>query len=138
MLEAVNSVIQSAPVVRANAEQISTSDSFAANPQRIQKAPQAPFVSPYISVDSINNAVVLQIRDGDTGDVKESFPSKTSLQAREQENRRVSNETTRSPFAEVRTRQQSSPAPTQKQLAAFSSAASSGQEQASNSVSVLA
>lgn len=137
MLEAVNSVIQSAPVVRGNAEQISTSDSFAANPDRIQKAPQAPFVSPYISVDSVNNAVVLQIRDGDTGDVKESFPSKTSLQAREQENRRADRETTRSPFSEVRSRQQSSPAPTQQQLAAFSQAASSGQQQASQ-VSVLA
>ncbi len=136
MLEAVNSVIQSAPVVRGNAEQISTSDSFAANPDRIQKAPQAPVVSPYISVDSVNNAVVLQIRDGDTGAVKETFPSRTSIQAREQENRRVSNETTRSPFTEVRSKQ-SSPAPTQKQLAAFSHAASSGQDQASQ-VSVLA
>ena len=83
MLEAVNSVLQSAPFVRASSEQTSTADSFAANPERVQRAaPQAPFVSPYIHMDVNFDKAVIQLRNGDTGDVIDQFPSESSLEQR--------------------------------------------------------
>ncbi|PJB69586.1 MAG: hypothetical protein CO093_10180 [Alphaproteobacteria bacterium CG_4_9_14_3_um_filter_47_13] len=82
MLEAVNSVLQNAPFVRGNTEHLSTADSFAANPDRIQRvAPKAPFVSPFIVVDINYDKAVIQLRNGDTGDVENQFPSEASLQA---------------------------------------------------------
>ena len=80
MLEAVNSVLQSAPIVRVNAEQSSTLDSFAVNPDRVQKVSQAPYLSPYFSIDAVDSQVVLQIRDPQTGKVLQSYPSETNLQ----------------------------------------------------------
>jgi hypothetical protein len=84
MLEAVHAVLQSAPAVRPQAEQVSTAESFAANPDRVQKAPplQAPYVSPYIFVDVALNKAVTQIRNGETGDVVGQFPTEASLRAR--------------------------------------------------------
>lgn len=83
MLEAVHSVLQSAPVVRAQAEQVSPAESFAANPDRVQKVPvQAPYVSPYIFVDVALNKAVIQIRNGETGDVLGQFPTEASMRAR--------------------------------------------------------
>jgi len=80
MLEAVNSVLQTAPLVRAQAEQVSTTDSFAANPDRIQKAaPQAPYISPFIHVDVNYDKAVLLIRDADTGDVLHQYPTESAL-----------------------------------------------------------
>lgn len=43
-------------------------------------APKAPFISPYIHVDLNFDKAVLQIRDSDTGDVVEQFPSNSRLQ----------------------------------------------------------
>ena len=86
MLEAVNSVLQTAPLVRAQTEQVSAADSFAANPERVQRVlPQAPYVSPYIYIDVANNRAVLQLRNGETGDVEGQFPSEASLRVRAQE-----------------------------------------------------
>lgn len=86
MLEAVNSVLQSAPLVRAQAEQVSTADSFAANPDRVQKAPpKAPYISPYIHFDVNFDEAVLQIRDSSTGDVLRQFPSEPILQNRQRQ-----------------------------------------------------
>ena len=83
MLEAVNSVLQTAPLARAQIEQVSVVDSFAANPERAQRAlPQAPYVSPYIYVDVAHNKAILQLRNGETGDVEGQFPSDATLEAR--------------------------------------------------------
>ncbi len=82
MIEAVNSVLQSAPLVRGNTEQASTADSFAANPERVQKVAQAPYVSPYVYVDVNFDKAILQLRDSETGDVVQSFPSDTTLESR--------------------------------------------------------
>jgi hypothetical protein len=82
MLEAVNSVLQTAPVIRGNAEQVSTAASFAANPTSVQKIPQAPYISPYIHLD-VDLGAVLQIRDSDTGDVVRQIPSEASIEARQ-------------------------------------------------------
>lgn len=82
MIEAVNSVVASASALRAQAEQASAARSFTANPERTQEVVQAPYVSPYISMDVNYNKAVLQIRDGDTGDVLKQFPSDTALEFR--------------------------------------------------------
>ncbi|MCC7305716.1 MAG: hypothetical protein IT558_05595 [Alphaproteobacteria bacterium] len=83
MIEAVNSVVSSAPLARGNTDQVDVAQSYAANPSRVQQArplPQAPYVSPYIHVDVNHNKAVLQIRDGETGDVVRQFPSETTMQ----------------------------------------------------------
>lgn len=82
MLEAVNSVLQTAPLVRGNAEQVSSAASFAANPDRVQKIPQAPYISPYIHLD-VDMGAVLQMRDPETGDVVRQIPSEASIEARQ-------------------------------------------------------
>lgn len=82
MIEAVNSVVANASALRAQAEQVSVARSFTANPERTQEVVQAPYVSPYISMDVNYNKAVLQIRDGDTGDVLKQFPSDTALEFR--------------------------------------------------------
>lgn len=81
MIEAVNSVLSNAVLARGSAEQQSVARSFAANPERVQEVAQAPYVSPYISVNVNYNKAVLQIRDGDTGDVVRQFPSESQLEA---------------------------------------------------------
>lgn len=81
MIEAVNSVVSNATLVRGAAEQQSVTRSFAANPERVQEIPKAPFISPYIRVDTNFNKAVLQIRDSDTGDVIRQFPSESQLEA---------------------------------------------------------
>lgn len=82
MIEAVNSVLQTAPLIRGNTEQISTVTSFASNPDRVQKIPQAPYISPYIHLD-VDQGAVLQLRDSDTGDVVQQIPSEATIEARQ-------------------------------------------------------
>jgi len=144
MIEAVNSVLQTAPFVRASNEQISTSDSLAANPDRIQKAPQAPFISPFIHVDVNFDKAVIQLRNGDTGDVEDQFPSQASLEAQARSNarRQVASENAPEPQESVRqssgNSEPSAPAPTneavitQQQQQAFQAAAQSGNSNAGN------
>jgi len=79
MFEAVNSVISNAPMLRGNAEQMAVARSFAANPDRVQEVPMAPYISPYIHVDVSNNEAVLQLRDSDTGAVEDQIPSEERL-----------------------------------------------------------
>jgi len=81
MIEAVNSVIANSAITRGPAEQQSAARSFAANPERVQEVPRAPYVSPYIFVDVTFNEAVLQIRDSETGDVVRQFPSESQLEA---------------------------------------------------------
>lgn len=144
MLEAVNSVLQTAPLARANAEQASVVDSFAANPERVQRAaPQAPYISPYIFLDVNYDKAVIQLRNGDTGDVEDQFPSEAALQAaaRQAARRQVTTEQqvaaqaapsrgADSAQAAVQKAQSSSITP--QQQAAFQAAASSGNANAGN------
>ena len=84
MIEAVNSVVSNAPLVRGNAEQVSAARSYAASPevaaQAVARIPQAPYISPYISLDVNYDRAVLLIRDSETGDVLRQFPSESTLQ----------------------------------------------------------
>lgn len=81
MIEAVNSVLSNASSIRATVEQQTTTRSLAANPERTQEVARTPFVSPYISLDRASNRAILQIRDSDTGDILQQFPTETQLRA---------------------------------------------------------
>lgn len=81
MFEAVNSVLSNASLLRGQAEQTTAARAIA--DQQVTKAPQAPFVSPYIHVDLNYDKAVLQIRDSETGDVVNQFPSQGALETRQ-------------------------------------------------------
>ena len=77
MVDAVFSSVTTSTLIRATAEQASSSR---ANANKVQAAPQAPFVSPYIGRDQESQKVVIQIRNGETGKVIEQIPSKPESQ----------------------------------------------------------
>lgn len=82
MLEAVNSVLSNAQYTRAVVEQQSVSNSYAANPERVQQAStQAPYLSLYIKVDTNFDKAILQIRDNESGDVLRQIPTESQLEA---------------------------------------------------------
>lgn len=77
MIEAVNSAISNAQQARFTADQVATLNSFAADIEAVEsvaRGPVAPYVSPYVSVDTRFDTAVLQIRDSDTGDILTQFP----------------------------------------------------------------
>lgn len=81
MIEAVNSIASNATFIKPAVEQQSTAASYAANPQSIQKAALAPYLSLYVKVDVNYNQALLLMRDGDTGDVVRQIPSESQLEA---------------------------------------------------------
>lgn len=85
MIEAVNSVVANAALLRGNADQAQQDRlntlASSAKTESVQMA-LAPFVSPYIQIDTNFNKAVLQVRDSDTGDVLNQFPSETMMRAR--------------------------------------------------------
>ncbi len=81
MIEAVNSVISNATYTKAVVEQQSVVQSYAANPDRVQVVPQAPYISPYVHVDVNYDKAVLQLRDSATGDVVRQIPTESQLEA---------------------------------------------------------
>lgn len=85
MIEAVNSVVANASLLRTQSEQGSEqrSEPVVSIETSGNELPQAPFVSPYISVNTQYNTAVLQIRDSDTGDVVNQFPSEETLASRQ-------------------------------------------------------
>lgn len=129
MLEAVTSVLQTAPVARGSAEQTSNARSFAANPDKVQEVPRAPYISPYIHMDVNYDKAVLQIRDSETGDVIRQFPSETRL--RTQSAQASSEETTPAPQQQqAPVQQQSAERASQLQAQNTAPQQSSGQEPA--------
>ncbi len=91
MIEAVNSATASATLSRG----ITNRGEPSGNPLPLEaldgapEAPRAPFVSPYISIDLNFDRAVLQIRNGETGEVVRQFPSEGRLQQQAREQRRV-------------------------------------------------
>lgn len=81
MIEGVKSSLVSSIINKNVILDNSTQNSMSANPEKIQKAATAPYVSPYISIDKNHNKAVLQIRDSDTGTVLRQFPTENQLQA---------------------------------------------------------
>ncbi len=78
MIEAVNSTIANVAVSRDAAVR-SANTAPPPLPEGAPSVPQAPFVSPYISVDLDFDTAVLQIRDSETGDVQQQFPTQSRL-----------------------------------------------------------
>jgi len=95
MIEAVNSATASATLSRGVANRGEPSG----NPVPLEaldgapEAPRAPFVSPYISIDPNFDRAVLQIRNGETGEVIRQFPSEGRLQQQAREQARVEQST---------------------------------------------
>ncbi len=86
MIEAVNSTVANATTVRGVVGQIDSASIStvatvlpASGSNAAPSAPQAPFMSPYISVDFNFNKPVLQIRDTQTGAVKQQFPTEGQM-----------------------------------------------------------
>lgn len=158
MIEAVNSVLSNAPLIRGSTEQQSTSRTQAANPDKVQVVAQAPYISPYVHVDVNHDKAVLQLRDPDTGDVVRQIPSEpmldamrrqdATLEARRMAQTEESARETRvqqvsQPVQQVQVQQPApqtqAPTPTQQQFAAFASAANfAATSQSTTTVSVLA
>lgn len=85
MIEAVNSVISNAQALKSSSGQINPVDVSQASLEvggGASALPSAPYISPYIVVDTNYDKAVLQIRDSDTGDVLRQFPSESTLRAR--------------------------------------------------------
>lgn len=82
MVDVVNSSLVNATVLRnggdtSGAQQQSIIDDAVAS--GAPETPKAPYVSPYISINFDYDRAVLQIRDADTGDVQEQFPTNSRL-----------------------------------------------------------
>lgn len=84
MIEAVNSVLANASLVRGTTNQIDASRAPDIDTEA-PSAPQAPFISPFISIDAGSNTAVIQIRDSETGDVLRQFPSETTIATRQRQ-----------------------------------------------------
>jgi len=86
MIEAVNSAVANASLLRTNGEQSQQSRlSSIATSTDVEARVElqlAPFVSPFIEMDTNFNKAVLQIRDSSTGEVQRQFPSETTMRAR--------------------------------------------------------
>lgn len=147
MIEAVNTSLQNAALLRASAEQSSRTDVFTANPAPAQKLARAPSMSVYVDINY--DTAVLQFRNAER-DVIDQIPSETLLQNRardeahrasvQQEAVQPRSVPTSAPTQQAEAVQQTSTpapqgieapaprtsAPTQQQIAAFSSAASAG------------
>ena len=90
MVEAVNNILQTAPVsaLQANSNAGDRNARADVAAEAIEQAEtkqtvQAPFISPAIYVDLNYNTAVLQIRDSDTGDVERTIPSRSALETRQ-------------------------------------------------------
>lgn len=81
MIEAVNSVVANASLLRQSAQQ-AVSTQASAEIESVASFPLAPYID-QISVDTNFDTAVLEIRDPETGDVLSQFPAETTLEARQ-------------------------------------------------------
>lgn len=82
MIEAVHSVVASAPLLRSGAgrqvEPVEVKEELLSS---VSSSQGAPYISPFIHVDNTFDRAVLQIRDSETGDVVRQIPSEEQLKA---------------------------------------------------------
>jgi hypothetical protein len=129
MVDVVNSSVANAVILRSGGDPSAQSSARQANiineavASGAPETPQAPYISPYISVNYDYDKAVLQIRDAETGDVQEQFPTNSRLaqirraqtqleQASQVENARLEAPETRAdtqPSQQIEVRQQASP-----------------------------
>ncbi|MBL3676768.1 MAG: hypothetical protein JKP92_04525 [Alphaproteobacteria bacterium] len=97
VIEAVNSTIAAAPLLRGLPGMAGESPQAAASAQPAQVSgvlptAKAPFVSPVVYVNLNYNRAVWQIRDGETGDVLGQIPSDARLAAQQRTARHLAEE----------------------------------------------
>lgn len=81
MIEALNAVVSNSQLVRAVAEQTSSSNSFAANPTRVQSAAvTAPYLSPHVDLSGGSKPIFV-VRDLETGQHIRQFPTEAQIRA---------------------------------------------------------
>lgn len=82
MIEAVNAAVSNAQLVRAVAEQTSTTQSFSSNPTRVQAAAvTAPYLSPHVDLNGGNSKPIFVVRDLSTGEHIRQFPTEGQIRA---------------------------------------------------------
>jgi hypothetical protein len=83
MIEAVNSVLANASLLRSSADSKSKSQNniVETTSDSGSQPISAPYISPYVSVDINYNKAVLQLRDSVTGDVVEQIPDQRALES---------------------------------------------------------
>ena len=82
MIEGVTSAVANAQVVKSSVKADAVSASAKIDVQ-VADIPSAPYISPYIKMDTSANKAVIQVRDSDTGDVLRQFPSESAIKARQ-------------------------------------------------------
>ena len=85
MVDVVNSALANAVILRGGAG-VQPSVANAANNsapkapiESVAKGPEAPYLSLHISIDYDYDKAILQVRDSDTGDVQDQFPTQSRL-----------------------------------------------------------
>lgn len=81
MIEAVNSALANSVATRGEVVQASSTNSFAANPERIQAVAPAPYLTTKVRMDNDFDRAVLEFREAETGDVISQTPTEQQLQA---------------------------------------------------------
>ena len=77
MLEAVNSVVSNAPLLKTATDSSRIDKGVSSAPDVKANTSSAPYISPYVYVSGGN--AVLQIRDNNTGDVTKQFPHQSQI-----------------------------------------------------------
>ena len=79
MIEAVKSTVASSTMLKANADTLSATNGYAANPDKIQSVSQAPYVSPTVRVDVLTKIAILEFRESLSGEVLAQIPSENAI-----------------------------------------------------------
>ena len=88
MIESVNSVVQSAPLTRADLQEVARQNNVRVQQEPPREIARAPFISPVIAVNVQYDTAVLEIRNASTGDVIDQIPSDPRLEAQLREQAR--------------------------------------------------
>jgi len=81
MIEAVKSTVANSVLSRGSVDQSSTLNSYASNPEKLQVASVAPYVSPTVRVDVNTKIAILEFRDTLSGEVLAQIPSEQALRS---------------------------------------------------------
>ncbi|MGB1077467.1 MAG: hypothetical protein ACPG05_04095 [Bdellovibrionales bacterium] len=81
MLEAVNSVVSNAPLLKAATPQVSQPVAKSVSRSDYINVESTNFTSRFVSLDETSRRAVLQIRDSSTGESLRQFPTESQIRA---------------------------------------------------------
>ena len=81
MLEAVNSVVSNAPLVKASSPQVQQPAVKSVTRADYINVESTKFTSRFVSLDEASRRAVLQIRDSSTGESLQQFPTESQIRA---------------------------------------------------------